>query len=88
MSEYRAAKKRITVSVGESVRIIRELQELSQNQLSQITGIPQTTISAIEQEFILGSLGLFCVPYSTTDSFISCTASAAFSNCQINWSSS
>jgi len=48
MNEYRPAKKRITVSVGESVRIIRELQELSQNQLSQLTGIPQTTISAIE----------------------------------------
>ena len=50
MSEYRPAKKRITVSVGESVRIIRELQELSQNRLSQLTGIPQTTISAIEND--------------------------------------
>jgi transcriptional regulator with XRE-family HTH domain len=50
MSDYRPAKKRITVSVGESVRIIRELQELSQNQLSQLTGIPQATISAIEND--------------------------------------
>jgi transcriptional regulator with XRE-family HTH domain len=50
VSEYRAAKKRITVSVGESVRIIRELQELSQNQLSQLTGIPQATISALEND--------------------------------------
>ena len=50
MNEYRPAKKRITVSVGESVRIIRELQKLSQNQLSQLTGIPQTTISAIEND--------------------------------------
>ena len=50
MNEYRPAKKRITVSVGESVRIIRQLQELSQNQLSQLTGIPQTTISAIEND--------------------------------------
>lgn len=48
MKEYKPAKKRIIVTVGESVRIIRELQELSQNQLSQITGIPQATISAIE----------------------------------------
>ena len=48
MKEYKPAKKRIMVSVGESVRIIRELQELSQNQLSEITGIPQATISAIE----------------------------------------
>jgi transcriptional regulator with XRE-family HTH domain len=50
MSTYRASKKRIAVSVGESVRIIRELQELSQNQLSQLTGIPQATISAIEND--------------------------------------
>ena len=50
MNEYRPAKKRISVSVGESVRIIRELQELSQNQLSMLTGIPQATISAIENE--------------------------------------
>ena len=46
MNEYRPAKKRIMVSVGESVRIIRELQGLSQNQLSKLTGIPQATISA------------------------------------------
>jgi len=48
MNEYKRAKRRVEVSVGESVRIIRELQELSQNQLSDLTGIPQATISAIE----------------------------------------
>ena len=48
MKEFRPAKKRIEVSVGESVRILRELQELSQSQLSKLTGIPQATISAIE----------------------------------------
>jgi transcriptional regulator with XRE-family HTH domain len=48
MNEYQIAKKSINVSVGESVRIIRELQELSQNQLAELTGIPQSTISAIE----------------------------------------
>ncbi len=48
MKNYRAAKKRVEVSVGESVRILRELQELSQSQLSGLTGIPQATISAIE----------------------------------------
>lgn len=48
MKDYRPAKKRIVVSVGESVRILRELQELSQGQLSDLTGIPQATISAIE----------------------------------------
>jgi len=50
MKGYRPAKKRTSVSVGESVRIIRELQELSQNQLAQLTGISQATISAIEND--------------------------------------
>jgi transcriptional regulator with XRE-family HTH domain len=48
MKNFRPAKKRIEVSVGESVRILRELQELSQTQLSELTGISQATISAIE----------------------------------------
>ena len=50
MSQFRPAKKRISVSVGESVRIIRELQGLSQNQLAERTGIPQATLSAIEND--------------------------------------
>ncbi len=52
MSDYRKARKRIDVSIGESVRILRELQELSQNELSEMTGIPQSTISAIERDRI------------------------------------
>ena len=52
MENYRRAKKHIEVSVGESVRIIRELQELSQNELARRTGIPQSTISAIENNRI------------------------------------
>lgn len=50
MSQFRPARKRVAVSVGESVRIVRELQELSQNQLAQLTGIPQATLSAIEDD--------------------------------------
>jgi transcriptional regulator with XRE-family HTH domain len=50
MKNFRPAKKRIEVSVGESVRIIRDLQALSQTQLSELTGIPQATISAIEND--------------------------------------
>jgi transcriptional regulator with XRE-family HTH domain len=46
--QFRKARSRIEVSAGESVRIIRELQELSQSGLSKKTGIPQSTISAIE----------------------------------------
>ena len=49
---FRRARKTIDVSVGESVRIIRELQGYSQNQLSAMTGIPQATISAIENDRI------------------------------------
>ncbi len=52
MKDYVEAKKRTEVTVGESVRIIRELQELSQNDLSRLTGIPQSTISAIENDKI------------------------------------
>ncbi len=48
MKDYRKAKKNVEVTVGESVRIIRELQGLSQNDLAELTGIPQSTISAIE----------------------------------------
>jgi transcriptional regulator with XRE-family HTH domain len=50
MKDYHRAKKTIDVSVGESVRIIRELQGLSQNELAELTGIPQSTISAIEND--------------------------------------
>lgn len=50
MREFRAAKKRVNVTVGESVRIIRELQGLSQNQLAERTGIAQATLSAIEHD--------------------------------------
>ncbi|MBI2829512.1 MAG: helix-turn-helix transcriptional regulator [Acidobacteria bacterium] len=48
MRGYRPAKKRVAVSVGESVRIVREFQGLSQNDLAQRTGISQATLSAIE----------------------------------------
>ncbi len=52
MKNYRKAKRTIEVSVGQSVRIMRELQEFSQNQLAKITGIPQSTISGIENDRI------------------------------------
>jgi hypothetical protein len=40
MKEFRPSKKRVEVSEVESVLILRELQELSQSQLSELTGIP------------------------------------------------
>ena len=56
MKDFQKAKANVDLSVGESVRIIRELQELSQNGLAKLTGIPQSTISAIENNRI--SLGV------------------------------
>ncbi|MBI1860116.1 MAG: helix-turn-helix transcriptional regulator [Deltaproteobacteria bacterium] len=49
---YVKARPHAKVSVGESVRIIRELQEMSQNDLSKLSGLPQATISAIENNRI------------------------------------
>jgi len=49
-SDFGKARKTVDVSVGESVRIIRELQGLSHIELSERTGIPQATISAIEND--------------------------------------
>lgn len=48
MEKFLPAKPRTEVPIGESLRIIRELQGYSQDQLSKLTGIPQMTISLIE----------------------------------------
>ena len=50
MKDFKPAKRHIDVSPGESVRILRELQGLSQNELAGLCGIPQSTISAIEND--------------------------------------
>ena len=50
LEDFRPAERQIEVSAGESVRILRELQELSQNELAELSGIPQSTISAIEND--------------------------------------
>ena len=52
MKYYRKATKTVEVSVGESFRILREFQELSQNELAETTAIPQSTVSAIENDRI------------------------------------
>ena len=49
-SGFRRSRARVNVTAGESVRIIREFQELSQNELAALTGIPQSTLSAIEND--------------------------------------
>ena len=57
-SEYRKARRHVEVSVGRSMQIMRELQELNQNELSERTGIPQSTVSAIENDRV--NLGVEC----------------------------
>lgn len=52
MSNYRRARSEVSVSPGETVRIIRELRGMSRNELAEASGIPQSTISAIERERI------------------------------------
>ena len=48
--DFQRSRKRVEVTAGESLRIVRELQELSQTELSTLTGIPQSTISVIEND--------------------------------------
>lgn len=46
--EFIKAKVHTSVGPGEALRIVRELQGLSQNDLAKLTGIPQSNISALE----------------------------------------
>lgn len=46
--DFEKAKVHEIVTPGESLRMIRELQGLSQNDLAQLTNINQSNISAIE----------------------------------------
>ena len=46
--DFVPVKRPIDLSPGDSVRVMRELQELSQNELAELSGIPQSTLSALE----------------------------------------
>jgi transcriptional regulator with XRE-family HTH domain len=46
--EFVPARSRVHMTPGQSLRVIRELQELSQNGLAKLSGLPQSTISGIE----------------------------------------
>lgn len=48
MNAYTPARRRSRITPGESLRIVRKLQHLSQTDLAWTAGIPQPTISAIE----------------------------------------
>jgi transcriptional regulator with XRE-family HTH domain len=45
---YIPARTRVTLTPGDSVRVARELQEMTQADLASASGIPQGTISSIE----------------------------------------
>ena len=56
-SAYQPAPERIDVSVGESVRILRELQDMTQDDLAEATGMAASTLRAIEEDrVVLGIL--------------------------------
>lgn len=46
--DFAPAKTRVAMTPGQSLKIIRELQELSQNSLAELSGLPQSTISGME----------------------------------------
>ena len=46
--DFVLAKTRVHMTPGRSLKIIRELQELSQNALAKLSGLPQSTISGME----------------------------------------
>ncbi|HEV3189226.1 MAG TPA: helix-turn-helix transcriptional regulator [Polyangiaceae bacterium] len=46
--KYVAARVRVALTPGDSVRIARELQEMTQAELAERSGIPQPTLSSIE----------------------------------------
>lgn len=46
--EFAPAKTLVHMTPGQSLKVIRELQELSQNALAELSGLPQSTISGME----------------------------------------
>lgn len=46
--DYVVADTGLVLSPGETIRVLRDISELTQKALAEETGIPQTTISAIE----------------------------------------
>lgn len=51
-SDFEQASVHTHVSPGESLKIIRELQGISQTMLALMVGIPQSNISAIENDVV------------------------------------
>ena len=47
-SGFKKARVQVVVKTGEALKMLRELQYLSQKDLAEITGISQSNISALE----------------------------------------
>jgi transcriptional regulator with XRE-family HTH domain len=47
-ADFKRAKVHANVKPGESLKMLRELQGFSQNDLAQMTGISQSNISSLE----------------------------------------
>jgi transcriptional regulator with XRE-family HTH domain len=47
-AQYVPARVRVALTPGDAVRVARELQEMTQAQLAEATGIAQPTLSSIE----------------------------------------
>ncbi len=48
--DFARATVHVEVTPGESIKMLRELQDLSQNDLAELTGISQSNISALEND--------------------------------------
>jgi transcriptional regulator with XRE-family HTH domain len=49
-ARYVPARVRVRLTVGQQVRNVRELQEMTQGELAETSGVPQPTISSIEAD--------------------------------------
>ncbi len=49
-TQFFPSEKRVLFSQGEILKIIREKKGMSQNELSEVSGVSQSTISSIENE--------------------------------------
>jgi len=49
LKDFTRAKVHAPLTPGESLKMLRTLQHLSQNELAEITGISQSNISALEK---------------------------------------
>jgi transcriptional regulator with XRE-family HTH domain len=47
--DFVRAKRRVTLTTGDMLRILREKNELTQSELASLTGLTQATVSSLEK---------------------------------------